>query len=154
MGIFSGPRSAQRFLSEEENRRIVEAIRKAEMHTSGEIRIFVETQCPFVNAIDRAEEIFFGLKMEMTDNRNGVLVYIAINDHQLAIFADKGIFEAVGLAYWEKEVGHMLAYFRQMEFAEGLLHAVEHIGEALHSHFPYDRTTDKNELPDEIVFGH
>jgi uncharacterized membrane protein len=27
------------------------------------------------------------------------------------------------------------------------------IGEALTTHFPYDNDTDKNELPDQIVFG-
>jgi hypothetical protein len=27
------------------------------------------------------------------------------------------------------------------------------IGDALHTHFPFDNDTDKNELPDDIVFG-
>ena len=154
MGIFSRPRTAARFLTVADNQRIVEAIRDAELATSGEIRVFIETNCPYVNAVDRAEEIFFGLKMELTDHRNGVLLYLALDDHQVALFADKGIFQALGLTYWENEVEHMLNYFRKMEFSEGIIHAVEHIGEALHQHFPYDHRTDKNELPDEIVFGH
>ena len=132
---------------------IVTAIQEAERRTSGEIRIYVESKCEMVNPVLRAREIFFQLKMDQTASRNGVLLYLAMDDHQLAVFGDEGIHQKVGHEFWQKEVAIMLEEFKQKHFIEGIAHIVQDIGEALVTHFPYDGTTDKNELPDDIVFG-
>jgi uncharacterized membrane protein len=142
------------FFSFNEKERMVEAIRQAEQLTSGEIRVYTESHCRFVDPLDRAAEIFWGLKMDLTKDRNGVLVYVAMKDHQFAILADQGIHEKVGQAFWEKEVAVMKDHFKQQQPAEAIVAVVNDIGLALKTHFPYDNTTDKNELPDDIVFGH
>src|SRR5687767_6900350 len=142
------------FFSHDEKERIIATIRQAEQQTSGEIRLYTESRCRFVNPLDRAAEIFWGLKMDLTKDRNGVLVYVAMTDHQFAIFADQGIHEKVGQAFWEKEVAVMKDHFKQHHPAEAIVAVVNDIGIALKTHFPYDNTTDKNELPDDIVFGH
>lgn len=116
--------------------------------------MFVESKCRYMDAIDRAAEIFFGLKMEKTDDRNAVLLYVAMKDHQLAVFADKGIYERMGQAYWHDEIKMMTGNFNKQNYADGIRQCVTDIGEALHHHFPFDNDTDKNELPDDIVFGH
>lgn len=140
-------------LDEEENRLIVKAIRQAEKRTSGEVRVYVESRCRFMDAIDRAAELFFTLQMEKTDDRNAVLVYVALKDQQLAVFADEGIYTKTGPDYWNNVVKEMLRTFNKQDYATGIAECVIQIGEALTSHFPYDRDTDKNELPDQIVFG-
>ena len=140
-------------LDEEENRLIVKAIRQAEKRTSGEVRVYVESRCRFMDAIDRAAELFFSLQMEKTDDRNAVLVYIALKDHQLAVFADEGIYKKTGADYWNNVVKEMLSTFNKQDYAKGIAECVIQIGEALTAHFPYDSDTDKNELPDQIVFG-
>ena len=131
----------------------MEAIQAAEKNTSGEVRVFVESKCKWVDAIDRAAELFFQLKMENTDQRNAVLVYIALKDRQLAVFGDEGIHQKLGNEYWNRVVGDMLSLFDKNDFSNGIANCVRQIGEALHNHFPYDGKTDKNELPDDIVFG-
>jgi len=141
------------FFSEEENQLIVEAIRYSEKRTSGEIRVFVESRCRYVDAIDRAVELFFRLEMERTDDRNAVIVYLAMKDRQLAVFGDENIHKKVGSEYWNTVVGKMLRDFDKENFANGIRQCVTEIGEALHLYFPYDNDTDKNELPDDIVFG-
>lgn len=141
------------FFTAEEQELVVSAIREAEIRTSGEVRVFVESRCRYMDAIDRAAEVFYGLEMDETDDHNGVLVYVALKDHQLAIFGDKGIHEKVGPAFWNEEVRRMIHQFDREDFARGIAECVKDIGEALHQHFPYDKDTDKNELPDEIVFG-
>ena len=141
------------FFSKQESELIVDSIKNAERQTSGEVRLYVESRCKFVNPLDRATEVFFGLKMEQTAERNGVLVYVAIKDRQLAIFGDKGIHEKVGDDFWEKEVGHMISHFNTENYAKGLAKVITDIGEALRTHFPYQGDKDKNELPDDIVFG-
>ena len=141
------------FFTEEERTRIVEAIRLAEQRTSGEVRVFIENKCRFVDPLDRAKELFYKLQMDRTEQRNGTLVYIAVKDRQVAVFGDEGIHQKVGQKYWEDEVTKMLLYFKQQHLAEGIIQCVTDIGEALHYYFTYDRGTDKNELPDDIVFG-
>lgn len=141
------------FFDSQEKEMILEAIKNAEMRTSGEIRLFVEPRCKYVDPLDRAKEVFFELKMDQTEERNASLIYIAYKDHQAAIFGDDGIHQKVGQKYWEDELQKMILYFRQEHLAEGICQCIKDIGEALHTYFPYDRETDKNELPDDIVFG-
>lgn len=141
------------FFTLEEQQQIVHAIQQAEHRTSGEIRLFVESKCRFVDAIDRAGEVFAGLKMYETELRNGTLIYVAVKDKQAAVFGDEGIHQKVGEEYWKKVVSKMLAHFREEKLVSGICSAIHDLGEALTTHFPYDADTDKNELPDEIVFG-
>ncbi len=141
------------FFSAEEKAQIVEAIRMAEKETSGEIRIYVESKNPFVDAIDRATEIFFKLKMQNTDHRNAVLLYIAMDHQELALFADEGIYQKAGAEYWNAAVKNMIAQFTKENISNGIEQCVKQIGETLKEKFPYSPTEDKNELPDEIVFG-
>ena len=141
------------FFSPEENELIVQSIRKAEMKTSGEIRLFVASRCKFVDPLDSAEETFKNLKMSETEFRNGVLFYVATEDKQLAVFADKGIHEATGNEYWKNVVQEILSVFSKENTVAGITATVSSIGTALKNHFPYDKDVDKNELPDEIIFG-
>ncbi len=140
-------------LDEESNRLIVKAIRHAEQRTSGEVRVYVESRCRFMNALDRAAELFHRLKMSNTEYRNATLVYVAIKDRQVAVFGDEGIHQKVGTEYWNTVVGEMLTSFNSDNYAKAISEAVIQIGNALQAHFPYDKEADKNELPDEIVFG-
>ena len=91
--------------------------------------------------------------MERTQHRNAVLVYVAILDRQFALFADEGIYQEMGKEYWDGEAALMLEAFKKQEFADGIITVVQDIGKALATHFPYDKHTDKNELPDNIIFG-
>ena len=143
----------QKFFSAEEEEKIIDAIRIAEKQTSGEVRLYIESKCRFVDPLDRAAEIFFQLKMNETANRNAVLVYIATKHRQLAVFADEGIFNAAGQQFWNNAVNTMLLEFKKENYAEGLVEVILKVGQLLKTNFPYDAGTDKNELPDDIVFG-
>lgn len=141
------------FFTAEENDQIIAAIRSCENRTSGEIRVYVESKNLYVEPLDRAAEVFAGLQMHLTHHRNAVLLYIAVKHKEVALFGDQGIHEQVGSEFWNMEVQHMLKYFRDNKLAEGIVHCVRHVGEVLCEKFPYDPNEDKNELPDEIVFG-
>jgi uncharacterized membrane protein len=141
------------FLSVDEQQRVVNAIKEAERQTSGEIRLFIETRCRFVDPLDRAAELFFGLKMDATEQRNATLIYVAVRDRQYAIFGDDGIHQKVGTDFWQAMGRQLAPHFQNKHFDDGLIAVIAGIGAALKAHFPYDRDTDKNELPDEIVFG-
>jgi uncharacterized membrane protein len=132
---------------------LVEAIQLAEQNTSGEIRVYVESKTGKGDALSRATELFFKHKMNETKDRNGVLVYVAVKDKKLAIYADQGIYERVGIEFWYSQVQEMTAHFKSMNYVNGISTVVKEIGQALHAHFPFDRATDTNELSDEIMIG-
>lgn len=141
------------FFTKEEKDLIVNAIREAEHTTSGEIRLFIEHKCKYVDALDRAAEIFYTLKMDKTKLQNGVLLYVAVDDKQLAIFGDKGIYEKIDKRYWENQVQKMISQVKTDHLLSGISNCISDIGATLKEQFPYDASIDKNELPDEIVFG-
>jgi uncharacterized membrane protein len=151
VGLFPFQKKKEYFTAEQQQQ-MVDAIQKAEKHTSGEVRVFIESKCKYVNSVDRAQEIFFNLKMEKTHDRNAVLLYLAMEDHQIALFADEGIYQRLGKEYWTTEVKKIIAAFRKDDYTTGICTVVTDIGNALKEQFPYE-TTDKNELPDEIIFG-
>ena len=141
-------------LTDQEQEQILAAIKSAELNTSGEIRVFVESRCAYVDAMDRARELFFNLKMQQTKHHNAVLIYVALVDHQIALFGDEGIYKKTGGdPYWIGILKRTRAFFKQKRIGEGIADAAIQIGSALASHFPYDAQTDKNELPDDIIFG-
>ena len=153
MGLFSIFKKKREFFTAEEKSRIVAAIQSSEKTTSGEIRVYIEGYNPMVDPLDRASEIFFRLNMQNTIHRNAVLLYIAIDSHELALFADEGIYNEVGKAYWDNAVKEMLSEFRKDHISAGIEACVRQIGATLTEKFPYISTEDKNELPDDIVFG-
>lgn len=153
MSLFSFFTKKQYFTAEQQQQ-MVKAINEAEKNTSGEVRVFVEGKCKYMDAVDRAREIFVSLKMDKTKDRNAVLLYIAVKDKQMAVFADEGIYQRLGMEYWNNEVNKIIAEFKKDNHTQGICTVVKDIGEALKAEFPYDKVGDKNELPDEIIFGH
>ncbi len=133
---------------------MVEQIRAAEGQTTGEIRVFVEARCAYMEPIDRAKEIFAQLGMEATERRNAVLLYLATKDRQFAIFGDEQIFSlAGGPVFWQEAATGLQHDLRAGDFSGGLCRCIATLGSALARHFPYDPAVTRNELPDEIVFG-
>ena len=142
--------NARKILNNEEDRRVVEAIKQAELNTSGEIKVHIENFCK-TKAERRALFIFNRLKMDKTQQRNGVLFYLAVKDHKFAILGDEGINNVVEADFWNDIRDLMAAEFKEGRFAEGLEQGIMRCGEKLKTYFPHQ--TDKtNEIPDEISY--
>ncbi len=139
------------FYTEAERKEIVLAIENAETMTSGEIRVHLEDHCDHL-AQDRAAFIFERLHMHETEQRNGVLFYLSVCDHQFAVIGDKGIHASVGDAYWKELSARLESDFRGGNYKEGLIQAIQRVGGSLSEFFPR-RDDDKNELENEISMG-
>jgi uncharacterized membrane protein len=139
------------FLTQEEEQAIVAAIGVAEKNTSGEIRVHIEKETS-IAAIDRAMEVFRNLNMENTQERNGVIIYVAVKSKQFAIYGDKGINEKVGHDFWDCTKDVMANQFKNGNFKQGLIDGILRAGEQLKMHFPY-LSDDTNELSNEISKG-
>ncbi len=134
--------SKKEFFSTIEKNQIVAAIKQAEQQTSGEIRLYVESRCRFVDPLDRAAEVFAHLDMGKTASHNAVLIYVAVKDHQLAVFGDQAIHEKVGEVFWKEKVMHMLSHFKQDRYVDAIVKTIQDIGAALKVSFslrPADR---------------
>ena len=137
-------------LNREEDQRVVEAIRQAERNTSGEIKVHIENRCKG-DVEQRSLYIFDKLKLNETQLRNGVLIYLAIKDHKFAILGDKGINNVVEDNFWNDVKDLMLNQFKEGRFAEGLEQGIMRCGEKLKAYFPY-QSDDINEIPDDISY--
>ena len=151
MSLFSLFRKKD-FFSEEEKQQIIEAVRNAERMTSGEVRVFVENRCSYMDALDRAKEVFAELKMYETHDRNAVLMYVALKDKQLAIFGDEGIHKVMGDEGWAALSNQLAEFFRKGQFCEGLVNIIYKIGEMLAKPFP-PAAENVDELTNEPSFG-
>jgi uncharacterized membrane protein len=142
---------AVNFFSKEDKKLIEQAVREAELNTSGEIRVHIENSYRG-DLLDRAATVFAKLTMHKTKLRNGVLFYLALNNRQFAILGDAGINMAVPDNFWNEIKELMEKHFKNSQFALGLSKGIIMAGEQLKKHFPY-QADDKNELSDEISFG-
>lgn len=143
--------SAKEFFSKEQRDDIRQAILNAELDTSGEVRVHIETSCTG-DVLDRAAYLFGKLNMHRTEQRNGVLFYLAVKNRKFAVIGDKGINALVPENFWDDIKICLLNHFREDRFTEGLMEGIGMIGQKLREHFPY-KTGDVNELPDEVTFG-
>ena len=143
--------SKEVFLSKEEEQEIVEAIRIAEKNTSGEIRVHLE-QTTTLDAYDRALAVFQELKMDETELKNGVLIYLAIKDRTFVICGDQGINDVVPNDFWDCTRDIMVTQFRAGNFKQGLIDGILRAGEQLQQYFPW-KEGDTNELSNEISKG-
>ena len=144
-------KKAKDFFDKEQREDIRHAVLNAELDTSGEIRVHIETSCPG-DVMDRAAYIFNKMGMQKTTRRNGVLFYLAVKNRRFAIIGDVGINSVVPVDFWDDVKNLMLNHFRENQFTDGLIEAIDRVGQKLKEHFPY-QTGDVNELSDEISFG-
>lgn len=142
----------EQFLTQQQEQEVIHAIREAEKNTSGEIRVHFEKSLD-QDALKRAQELFFQLEMDKTIFKNGVLFYVAVDDHQFAIIGDEGIDKKVPDDFWESVRDEVVSEFVKGNHAKGLVRGILHAGEKLKEYFPFGDKVE-NELSDEISKRH
>jgi uncharacterized membrane protein len=136
------------FINELDDARIVEAIAKAELQSSGEIRVFI-SEHEVADALVEAKKQFAALGMEKTAQRSGVLIYIAPKSQTFAVVGDSGVHAKCGEHFWDATATQMRSLFKEGKFTDALLVAIQNIGDVLKEHFPRGGD-DRNELPNQI----
>lgn len=142
------PRWVRKFMERADLDAVARAVSEAEAGTSGEIRVHLEARCPG-DAMRCAITVFERLGMTRTALRNGVLIYLAIEDRKLAVIGDAGIHQRVTPADWERLRDTLVADLRRGRPRDGLLQAVRDVGEMLRRHFPR-APDDRDELSDRV----
>lgn len=142
--------TARNFFTASEQQLLVDAIAKAEQLTSGEIRLHIENFC-FGSELNGAVKVFKKLNMHQTQERNGILIYLAVVSRKVAIIGDEGIHQKLGQEFWEKISGNLIAEFKANKKAGALAAAIVECGEQLGKYFPV-KDDDRNELSNSISF--
>lgn len=140
---------SERFFDPDAEQRIVAAIAEAERKTSGEIRVHLERSGQSKDPLKRAWKVFQELGMHKTAQRNGVLFYLATEDHLFSILGDEGIHQAVPEHFWESVRDKVQQHFREGHFEEGLIAGIQLAGKKLAEYFPI-QADDQNELSNHI----
>jgi uncharacterized membrane protein len=138
------------FIRQLEHDRIVDAIKKAEAKTSGQIRVFLQRGTFEEDALVRAQKKFIQLGMEKTAERNAVLIMVAPRMQKFAVIGDEGVHAKCGEQFWKELVARMRQHFLREDFTEALLEAVRATGALLAKYFPRTGPAP-NELPDEVI---
>lgn len=141
--------SVEAFLTTIEEQEVVAAIREAEQQTSGEIRVHIETTTSKDAIETRALEVFSLLKMQNTELHNAVLIYVAVNNKNFAIYGDKGINAVVSNSFWDNTKNTIQKHFKNRNYKQGLVDGVLLAGQQLKTHFPVSKK-DRNELSNTI----
>lgn len=139
------------FFSDEETQQLVKAIEEIERYTAGELRVHIEDLCDG-NPVQKAIEVFNKLEMYKTAQKTGVLIYVATEDHKLAVIGDTGIHSILGEGYWQDIMHEMKEKFTHESIFSGVMHGILAIGERLKEHFPEIRIPT-NELSNDISYG-
>lgn len=146
------PAWVRALFSEADLDEVLAAVRRVEARTSGEVRVHLERRLPRGargDALARAREVFTGLGMHRTAQRNGVLIYLTVDDHRLAIVGDEGLHARVGDGYWDGVRDALVERLRGGRPREAVVAAVHDVGDVLRRHFP-GTPGDVNELRDDV----
>ena len=136
-------------MKKEDQKKISEQIRKAELLTSGEIRVYIAKRCK-EDALERAAYIFQDLKMHETKLRNAVLILVCPPDQKAAILGDSGINDKIDNLFWENTLNQLIHDCSKDQITEGICKAVENVGYLIKKEYPYEEG-DINEIENEII---
>lgn len=130
---------------------LIEAIQTAEDHSTGEIRVHIDSTTELDNA-KVAFEVFKSLNMENTVQRNAVLFHVNFEQRYFTIIGDTGIHEVVQQRFWDKIHDHATLEFAKQNYFGGLQNAILETGIELKKYFPVEGK-NINELSNEITFS-
>lgn len=139
------------FLTNTQMASLVEAIQTAEDHSTGEIRIHIDSNTDDDNA-EMAFDVFKSLCMDKTAERNAVLFHVNFEKKYLTIIGDEGIHKKVNQHFWDHMHDNVTSEFAKGKYYEGLKSAILETGIELKKYFPISGE-NPNELPNEISFS-
>lgn len=97
-----------------------------------------------------ALEQFLAHGIHVTEGRTGVLIFAALEDHQVEVIADEGIHSKVEQTVWADAVEMLANGLKRGDPAAGFVAAVGLCGEVLAAHFP-PTAGNPNEVADRLV---
>ena len=98
----------------------------------------------------RALQAFVEEEVFRTRDRTGILIFVSLFEHRVAVLGDAGINAAVEQREWDGIVAGLVAGIRSGRPAPALVTAVEACGELLETHGVSIRPDDEDELANQL----
>lgn len=139
----------KKFLQQLDTARIERAIADAERLTSGEIRVVFQPG-KVESATHLASTEFTRLGLRATRERNAVLILVAPDARQFAVYGDEGVHARCGESFWQAVAAAMEEKFRAGDHTGAVAEGVARLGRLLAKEFPR-RPDDRDELANDVV---
>jgi len=144
----------KKYLSESDLNEIANVIAEVESHTSGELRLCIKVKRDILEYRLSVRELamneFYEFKMHNTKDKTGIMIFILFDEKKFEIIADEGINSKISESKWNDLTSHLVLYFRNSQYKEGIIYSIKEIGKILISEFPVS-DDDINELSDEVI---
>ena len=98
----------------------------------------------------RAIAIFKAGAERRTMGRTGILIYLSMGEHRAEIVADEAIVKVTEPETWGEAMAALVTEVKAGRPADGIVAAVERVGEVLRVHFPKSEG-NPNEIPDKLI---
>ena len=99
---------------------------------------------------EAALQQFMAQDVHVTQARTGVLIFAALDEQQVELIADEGIYAKVDEDAWAQAVAVLTRELRADHPVEGFAATIGLCGQVLAQHFP-PRPDNPNELPDHLI---
>ncbi len=137
------------FLTNDEEREVVEAIRAAEAQTSGEIRVVITSRW-FLSPERRAWRLFERLDMTRTHHRNGALIVLFTRRRRFVVLGDIGLNAIVPADYWPRISDDLSSLLREGRKVDAITAAIRTLGGTMTAHWPPE-FSNPDELPNSVI---
>ena len=139
------------FFSKEEQREIKQTISEAEKKTSAEIVVRLERNCPG-DPLVHCRDLLETLGITQAKSRSGVIIFISLEDHKVAVFGDIAVHRIFGDEHWQQLCSTIVNGFKEGKPCEAVCDAIIRIGNQLSGPLPHS-VDDVNELADDLSLG-
>lgn len=97
-----------------------------------------------------AMEQFLAHGIRVTEQRTGILIYAALEEHVVEVIADRGIYSQVDPSVWSEVIEDLARALKRGRAGDGFVAAVERCGGILAGHFP-PGARNPDELPNHLI---
>jgi putative membrane protein len=113
-------------------------------------RLFAGKELLALRVHQRASQAFIAEEVFKTRERTGILLFISLLEHQVAVLADSGINARVKQEEWNEVVQVIIRGITRGAAAGGIVDAIQQCGDLLQRRGIDIRTDDTDELSDKI----
>lgn len=97
----------------------------------------------------RAQLEFFLHRLNHTEKKTGILIFVSVMERRAVILADEGIAKLLPPQTWDEVLKPLMVYLRKGAWSEGFQDAIKRTGDLLKTHFP--ESSQVNELSNHLI---
>ncbi|WP_413288304.1 TPM domain-containing protein [Bdellovibrio sp. HCB337] len=97
----------------------------------------------------RAQLEFFLHRLNHTNKKTGILIFVSVMERRAVILADEGIAKVLPPQTWNEVLKPLMGQLKKGSWSDGFQEAIKQTGGLLQTHFP--SSTSANELSNQLI---